>query len=138
MLDKIIDLAIEENKRIRELNSYWKQTCGKIEYFRNFCTIHIDIGRAVGKTQYIIDNAKENDVIIVSSYINKNLFFEKAKTENIFYQASDIIEKQFDNIGFVYIDEPALFLKNQNYTLWDVYALFYNVKSDMMFILLGE
>jgi hypothetical protein len=138
MLNKIVDLAIKENMRIRKLNPGLKAAISDRIYLQDNCTIHINIGRATGKTQYIIDNAKENDVVIVCSKMHKNLFFEKYKTKNVFYSTNDLIGKRFDNADFIYIDEPALFFKKQNCDLWDIYDLFHYTKPSVTFVLLGE
>ena len=58
-----LDRLIALNKKNRERLSNWK--CNDPHYFRDFCTVVFDIGRQVGKTEYIKSTANETDDLII-------------------------------------------------------------------------
>ena len=66
MMDKLVYYALLENienrKRLRA-EGYDKGT-SKVQWMKQFCTIHLNIGRDTGKTRHIIENAKSGDLIV--------------------------------------------------------------------------
>ncbi len=66
MMDKIVYEAVLENVKNRErfrLNNEDKNI-SKVQWMKQFCTIHLNIGRDTGKTRHIIENAKTGDLIV--------------------------------------------------------------------------
>lgn len=66
MLKELVELAIkiqDENIRKAESDGIDRSISHSI-FLSDFKTIHINVGRRSGKTRYIIDNAKENDVVL--------------------------------------------------------------------------
>lgn len=70
---ELLDHAIQLNYLNRPLV---KTHLNPIEYAKEFKTIHINIGRRSGKTHLIMSTARENDLVIVSSYIHKMQLLE--------------------------------------------------------------
>jgi len=136
-LDCIVKLAVEENIRVRSMNPQWEKSIPRPYYFKENCTVHINIGRATGKTKYILDNSEIGDVVFTFSEISKDLY-RSIKTKHLFSSLRTCVKEKLINVNFVYIDEPSLFLKNQNCNIMDVYEAFKYVDSEPIFILLGE
>lgn len=63
--DKLLTSLIEMNKTNR--NEQNEKMLSKFLYCKDFCTIQLDIGRGVGKTEYIFRHAKKNDLVILSN-----------------------------------------------------------------------
>jgi len=68
--EQIVQQAVAENKANRaRLGGFLSQTAKgmrKSEYAREFCTVAISLGRATGKTKFILNNARPWDIIITS------------------------------------------------------------------------
>jgi hypothetical protein len=144
MFEDVVNLAIAENKRSRETNGMektWRKHVSVSSYFKDRCTIHIDIGRATGKTKYIANHATGKDIIITYSSVGKELLLEKGLGIKIFSNLESIQQERgknsFRDIEFVYIDEPHLFLRNQHCEMVDIYGLFAG-SDNPTFVLLGE
>lgn len=122
-----VDMLVELNKKRRE--SFYDLECSMAThaFIKEFCCVHVNIGRRSGKTEYINKRATDDDLVIAPLvrmgllYKGKNFYIENDK-ENSFKG------RIFRNI---YIDEPKL---NQ-YGI-EHYLKFGNTKST--FILLGE
>ena len=133
MLDAILTLAIKENKRIRDLNYSAFHSLPHSQYLKQFCTIHIDIGRGVGKTTYITENATTNDLVIVHSRnAGCDIFKKRTYLGGILWGIDGMNEVTLCNVNFVYVDEPSLLMID----LDDVYHLF--AVHNPTFILLGK
>lgn len=66
LLEESIEKAIAINKQIRNTHKvmyFGKSYSNKNSFAKEFQTVHINPGRRTGKTQYIINNAKNGDVI---------------------------------------------------------------------------
>ena len=144
MFEDVVNLAIAENKRSRKTNGMekvWRQHVSISSYFKDRCTIHIDVGRSTGKTKYIADHATGKDIVITSSLVGKELLLNKGLGIRIFSNLLPIQQERgkdrFKDVEFVYMDEPHLFLRNQHCEMSDIYELFAK-SDDPTFVLLGE
>ena len=61
----LVTSAIEINKMNRQLYSKEKWVFSPVQYAKEFCTVHINCGRRIGKTEYIRDFLEVGDVVIV-------------------------------------------------------------------------
>ena len=61
---KTVDLAIETNRLNRELYQREMYLVSPAKYAIDFCTVHVNCGRRVGKSEYIKDHLNYGDVII--------------------------------------------------------------------------
>ncbi len=146
MIESLIDLAIELNKDSRNwaINKGLNKTTHPISWMKEFCTIHIDIGRASGKTKYISEHATINDIIFVSNGGNARMIRDYNDKANIVVVHFDglqnfMVNKEIENIlfpPFIYVDEPKRTLnKNKNFDIYNYYSY---CKESPTFILLGE
>jgi hypothetical protein len=144
MFEDIVNLAIAENKKSRETNGMektWREHVSIGSYFKDRCTIHIDVGRATRKTKYIAEHATGKDIVITFSSVGKELLLDKGLGVRIFSNLLPIQQERgkdkFKDIEFIYIDEPHLFLRNQHCEMSDIYELF-SGSDNPTFVLLGE
>jgi len=102
--------------------------------------IHINFGRATGKTSHIMKNANKNDLIICHNNLLANMFRKhypsKFKT-NVISIDTNFSDIHINNIRNIYVDEPYLcFLSPGNY------AKFWNFVKKCRYtgniIMLGE
>ena len=139
MFEDIVKLTIEEQKKNIEINKEFFPLYGKGIVLRDFYTIHIDIGRQTGKTNYIINNASYGDIVFVPNKTFFNIIRNKNESVNIFLDyRMDTINKIY-NIKYiytVYVDEPEIFFRNKN--ILEFYSIFEFFESYPRFILLGK
>jgi len=111
MLDSIISLAVIANLKNRRRYSQVRWYMNPCFFLKEFCSIHIDIGRATGKTQCIIEIAKENDAVLVrDSFMKQSMIAKGMKSKYVFCSIEEmkIQVLGINDIEFVYIDEPHL------------------------------
>lgn len=127
--EEIVTKLIKTNHINRLLHKDIKPTLSHLHWLREFCTISINMGRAMGKTRYIRLHANSNDVIISRNlrccYLNGVHF----TVNSIKY---DVIKGIYpENI---WIDDAHL--TNDEKTL--IYRTFYRDDINQTFIFLGE
>lgn len=66
--EKLVDDAIAIVEANSADGNALSDSMGFLNYLREFRTVRIDLGRRVGKTKYVRDHAKRDDVIIVPTY----------------------------------------------------------------------
>jgi len=149
MIDKIMFEAVNRNLEMRErmLLSEYDKTIPKEIWLKDFCTIHLNIGRCTGKTFHIAENAKETDVVFVGLNSTRSLILDKNKRlnrvdENLInlnnlMWSHNKKRDVYDSCNMIFVDEPKISLKRFDNIL-DFYRLFINNKNEMIFILLGE
>lgn len=64
--EQIVQQAIAENKNNRARLKEHAEGMRKVEYARELCTVAVNLGRAVGKTRFILNNACPWDIVITS------------------------------------------------------------------------
>ena len=105
---------------------------GAQNFAREFCTIHINIGRRTGKTEYIKRNATKTDVVVVASRQMREIY----SGVNVPVVSVDGIvdwSKGRRAVSTIYIDEPELMHK----FVGIIYeSLFRN--ANQTFVLLGR
>lgn len=141
MMDKIVYEAVLENIRNRERlrKNGEDKAISKILWMKDFCTIHINIGRASGKTRYIVENAKTGDLIVcrqgtrklIESQVNVSLDFY------VPHISKDIYPRMFEECEIVFVDEPYQTLKPFR-DIFEFYNHFEKNTKEPVFIMLGE
>lgn len=131
----LVDEAVKHTY-LKDFGVELVQSLGQSNFVREFGTVHINIGRRVGKTTWIKNNARACDLIIVPNVRCK---------EPYYYKASDVktvseLELEDDpfnltNYNWIFIDEPALCGKSAKTSNW-----FHKCKFtyDSIVIMLGE
>lgn len=140
-MDKIIYEAVLENKKNREnfkmgglSNAY-----SKTDWMREFCTIHLNIGRNTGKTRHITENAKEGDLVVCREG-TRLLIVDKAKERLSFYVphiSKHVYGKIFAECQIIFVDEPKQTLK-PFVDIFEFYSKFMVNFNEPVFIMLGE
>lgn len=134
----IIDALISLNVRNRGLVP--KGKLPPLQQLLDHETVHVNIGRATGKTEYILSRIKESDLLIVPNQYSAKMYSEKLgfnEKIKIVYKNEDL---DFSNIGrfkVMYIDEPRLCFRNIRKEI--LYDYFYNGSIESQLVLmLGE
>lgn len=137
--NKLVDSSIAINKMVREV--YVEQSRSirnqPAWYAQQFCTVDINIGRGVGKTQYIIDHAGHDDLVLVGQDRFKARFKEKNSDVTILscHEVQNAIAHltRFKNF---WIDEPRMvFPKRQD--LEEFYFRSASSEHEQTYIFLG-
>lgn len=127
----------KENRKRKDIIDA-KGTLTPIAYIREFCTVHLDIGRATGKTAFIKKYATEGDVILTFSAEQLNIFKRSLAVALWPAEVDDLVTVAKIPANTVYIDEPKLLFKlvgNYSEIIWHLIKdTYYN----QTFILLGE
>lgn len=146
--EQIVDDAIAFSKQNRML---YKEHFGSIQetmhaaaFAREFCTVHLDMGRRTGKTTYIKQHAGPDDVTIVMTAETRRREFVSVWGE--VFAAHEVADDRFwmsrrgKSLGspsnIVYIDEPELV--QRRCSLDRIYQTFATGAFDQTFVLLGH
>jgi hypothetical protein len=132
-----MELLITFNEEMHTQFTFHREYLSKYEWFKSFCTVWCNPGRAMGKTHFILTHAKKGDLVIVPEYHLKQMY--KKDFEFDIYSAEELnmlwgINKNYKHI---YVDEPHLVFKVKH-DLMELYDIFGNINIDQTFILLGE
>ena len=130
---KIVDEAVKYLYN-RDFGIELVQNIGQSNFVRQFGTIHINMGRRVGKTTWIKNNCRVTDLVIVPNTISKEPYrFKGCDVKTV----SELELDQFNltKYNWIFIDEPALCSKIVRSSNW-----FYKCKFtyDSIVIMLGE
>jgi hypothetical protein len=135
---KLVDASIETNKLCREVyNEYCSLKNDPIASAINFCTVNCNAGRGVGKTEYIINNAGPDDLILVS----QDRFKSKIKERNNFATVLSVCDLQNHRVPLTrfvnfYIDEPHMIFRNKQ-MLYEFYCQSASEEREQTWIFLG-
>jgi hypothetical protein len=133
LLEWLIELNKENRKRFeREFLSV-----PLLDFVFEFGTVRVDIGRAVGKTQFIKDHATNNDLILTFGHQQASIF-EKGTKSLVFSNIDEMFEKLRGTskvFETIYIDEPRLTFRNNDMRLV-LSKLIYN--NEQTIVVLGK
>ena len=133
--NKIMELIIKENLLARKRFALRIQDVNYLEYLQEMCTIHVDFGRATGKTEYIVDHANIHDLIVVATSAMKKLMERRSPIASIM-TCQEVLLRVGTNFEIIYIDEPHLVFRSENTLL--LYNALSNSSIKQTFILLGR
>lgn len=137
----LVDYMISFNKELRVAIA--QETMGAATYAKECMTVRCNIGRRSGKTQYIIDRAGPDDLVIIHNMVMMDTYrrgnlrtniltaSEVQALPNVYRGCIGPIIRRFRNI---YVDEVTLCEKYLN--LNEMYNILARDK-DQTFILLG-
>jgi hypothetical protein len=136
---KLIDASIAVNAIQRKVYEKYstRYTGDAINYALNFCTVDVNVGRGTGKTQYIIDHAGPDDLVLVGQERFKAHF--KAKNSQAIIMCCHEVQNcraPLTRFKKFYIDEPYMvFPRRQD--LHEFYFKSATEKGDQTYIFLG-
>lgn len=100
--------------RRRAIDPVIEKALSPAGYLREFCTVHVNIGRCTGKTSFIQFNATDNDFIIVPNlnikdfYVSEGFLPTKVSTFR-----HPIPGRPPEKVDVFYVDEPKFCFKTQ-------------------------
>jgi hypothetical protein len=109
-----LKILIALNKEHREVFKEYQLVYPPTEFIMEFGIISLDIGRSVGKTKFIRENAKPNDLVLVHNleeirYWNHYLPMTKVMCPKI--NSIQYIKSYGQKFDTIWIDEPKLIFK---------------------------
>ena len=111
------------------------------QYIQEYCTIRLDIGRQVGKTEYIRRRCGPSDLIIVLKSIYKNKLFDchtdKKNIVSIRSFMDNISHYRAKSYENVWIDDFVLVNELMDYNMRLLYNFIGRSEIEQTFILLG-
>lgn len=146
-IDKLVYFSLKANLENREKakkQNYNKQI-SKAQWFEQFCTIHINIGRNSGKTTHIVEMAQPEDLIVCRNG-TKMFIEENSKHGNNLHFLVPHISRIpvgrkyysiFADCQIVFVDEPKMTLLPYK-DLSEFYHSFMVNFNEPIFIMLGE
>ena len=133
---ELVDAAIAANLANRKAGTDIAEFMGIANYLREFATVRIDIGRAVGKTKYIIDHARPWDIIVVPNRCTLDSCYRTSCCPVFVANGS----YAFDRLRgrrlaprIIYVDEPGHIDQRNLRELYHTFA----AHPDQTFVLLG-
>ncbi|MFA6199219.1 MAG: hypothetical protein WC679_02270 [Bacteroidales bacterium] len=136
----LVDIAIRLNKQNRK--DEYKHILTIKQYFVEFCSLRISVGRQVGSTSYIKAHSNKNSIIISDKLIRrcdyKQCEYAHFLSFNDFNTSLGIKLRGYsmDNIDTVYIDNAYFMSKQQIENMYEVMTICYKSK-DITFVFLG-
>jgi len=109
---RMIDDLVALNKKFRDVYAerYFNEGINDVSWVRNFCTIKCCISRGAGKTEYIVQNAVEGDLIVVAMDKDKERLKAYLGGKDIRVVALHELERGFmrrsRKYKTIYVDEP--------------------------------
>lgn len=127
----VVDLAIEGT--FNGFNAEMAARIGASNYVREFRTVHISMGRRIGKTEYILSHHREHDLLIVHNEQMKKDCYRYGVTADVLTPRE--LKGDLSKYHWIWIDEPRLCTRYTMGMGW-----FYGAKfsSDSLVIMLGE
>jgi hypothetical protein len=140
IVDTAVGFSVQNRRQYFEHFKQIRAGMHPAAFAREFCTVHIDLGRRTGKTTYIKQRAEPGDVIITMTADALRRDFSQIDVDC--YAAWMIAAERFQQSyrgkapRLIFIDEPELV---QHYCkLETIYNLFAGDTPDQTFILLGH
>jgi hypothetical protein len=111
---QVLKMLIALNKENREMFKEYQSFYPAWEFIMEFGTVSLDIGRAVGKSKFIKQNAKPQDLVLVHNleevrYWNHYLPMTKVMCPKI--NSIQYIKNYGQRFDTIWIDEPKLIFK---------------------------
>ena len=133
-VEKTLLEVIALNKENRDRLNEWEHY-SPTNYLKEFCTVHLDIGRQVGKTTFITKHANENDAVV--TFLN----WRNDKGIKVFSSSEDIARlrsKKEHSYKNIFIDEPDFVFRRVAEYSEILEAFASKDYKNQTFILLGE
>jgi hypothetical protein len=103
---EILDNLIIFNKQYRPKDA--KIALSPVHYLKEFCTVSVNPGRGVGKTSYILDRAKNGDLVIVPPFVRMAHLYAQIVPMNLglYMLGTNTFRGERYEYETIYVDEP--------------------------------
>lgn len=130
---EIVDRLIEFNKENRP--KHMEGHISPVSYLKEFCVVSVGAGRSIGKTMYIANKARSNDLIVArDSRILRDTYRVPMSVD------VEVIHENFvprkSNYEIIYVDEPRLCFKHLRFD--DFLCAVANSQIEQTIVCLGE
>lgn len=137
---ELIDVMIDMNHLLRSMNRVKLAGHDFLSYAIQYCTVRFNVFRGIGKSQYIVDNATEKDLIVVKDESMVKLFKSRIDGKKVDILSAVKIKamglrgcpKSYEKI---YVDEPIMCFDSRS--MFEFYGKFVDGGIHQTFILLG-
>ena len=140
----LIDLSKQvawENRKLQEKLGI-KDHLDIIQWMSDFCTIRLNVGRSVGISSYIIDNAMAFDLVIVPTEEIRRFYIFMGHDEIHIHTLRSLHSskkgRSFGNCSYVYVDDYSDVFSNEKLLIHGLYRVFEKYESLPMFMFLGK
>lgn len=135
----IVDELLSMNLENRKFTTHARKILSPLQYLKEICTVHVDIGRCSGKTDYIIQKATKDDLIVVANQatavsIRENIIHPE--NMNIIYGNTNFPRKPFDGFKIMYVDDPKFCFQKIDY--YTICKFFLSEEIEQTIVMLGE
>jgi hypothetical protein len=139
--DMLTRFAIKVNQSNRERAERNHDLCSPLIWLQEYCTVKVDVGRGVGKTDFIVGNLTDKDVVLVFNRNMKNIIQNRLNDGKEMRNVIDVKTFSPYNMGlkspeYIFIDEPSLVFNNVRYE--DIMRFFVDEKKYQTVVALGR
>lgn len=134
--ESIVDQLVELNECNRLRFTDYKKSMHYNQWLCEFCTIKLNLGRAVGKSLYIKQNCQHNDVVIVPTVEMKKNY--KNEIDRHVFTIQEVM-RMYPDVAYryqpttIFVDECKL----KSEIMYHVYTVFGRPSLYQTFIVLG-
>lgn len=109
ILKMLIELNKEHRQKFKEYQSFYPPS----EFVMEFGTISLDIGRGIGKSKFIRENAKPNDLVLLGDLESIRYLNRYIPTKIICpkIHSLEYIKNYGQRFNVIWVDEPRLVFK---------------------------
>jgi len=131
LVNSAIDVCLANQEEFKGMCSF----LGRVNFSKRYRTVHIDLGRQVGKSVYVHKSAKQGDLVVVSSDATRRAMLADGALGNVCYPL-DVWKMNGEFYHRIFIDEPKACFGAK---LDDAFAhLAAPCEMKQVFVLLGE
>ncbi len=139
--DILTRFALRVNQENRKLYEWNRQIYGALLWLQEYCTIRVDVGRGVGKTEFIVVNLTDKDVVLVFNQNMKKLIQNRISSgrdmKNVInVQTFSPYNMNMNAPEYIFVDEPSLVFNNIRYE--DIMRFFVDEKKYQTVVMLGR
>jgi hypothetical protein len=139
--DTLIRFAIKVNQENRNRYERNRSLCSPLMWLQEYCTVRVDVGRGVGKTDSIARYLTEKDVMLVFNHNMKNIIQNRLNDGKEMRNVIDVktfspYNMELKSPEYIFIDEPSLVFNNVRYE--DIMRFFVDEKKYQTVVDLGR
>jgi hypothetical protein len=139
--DTLTRFAIKVNQGNRERAERNRSLCSPLMWLQEYCTVRVDVGRGVGKTDSIARYLTDKDVVLVFNRNMKNIIQNRLNNGKEMRNVIDVKTFSPYNMGlsspeYIFVDEPSLVFNSVRYE--DIMRFFVDDKKYQTVVMLGR